>query len=227
MKKSFAIAAVSALALMGCATSSLLNDAPTAISKSTKMLLVEDRVVAFGRPATNAGLSSDHVVIVGEKHSYVLGSGGYEFANLLGRLDLNYISVDSNLDFYSEKNDGQFGGTLKLSYAKLKDDFSRSDLQFFLQNKGKECSSEGDVRMGAQRFCFVIPLNGKVYPQVSNYDLVRAKYTALSRPYHVSIHTTSTSQTASSSGVEKLVFFPLALAFDVVTLPFQILGAID
>lgn len=214
--------ALAAATLTGCATSSLIDDTPR--YSTVKTVLVEDSVVAFGRPADNAAVNAQ-LVIVGEQHNYALTSGGAQLAKLLTTLDAKNISVNNELKFYSANNDGNFAGEIQLSYAKLKDEFSRSDLQFFLQNDGKECSSSSDEKIGAQRFCFNINIKGAVYPQASNYQLLRSQYAALSRPYSVSIYTESQRKNSGSKSVaEKIVLLPFALAFDVVTLPLQILG---
>lgn len=226
----------------GCATSSLLegnqsrntsNNSNRASTAASKQVLVEDQLVAFGRPAQPlANMPSNSVVIVGEKHSYVLTQGGTEMVNILTNLTPENIQVDSDMTFYSPNNDGYFQGEMKMSYAKLKDEFQRSDYQFFLQNEGKECTSASDQRMSAQRFCFSVPIKGAVYPQVSNLSLVQSQYKALTKPYAVTIYTnaaankTSSGQTTADGGpnaVQKLVMLPFALAFDVVTFPIQLL----
>lgn len=123
-------------------------------------------------------------------------------------------------------NDGYFQGEMKLSYAKLKDEFQRSDYQFFLQNNGRDCTSASDQRINAQRFCFSVPVKGAIYPQVSNLSLIQSNYRALSKPYTVSFYTQSQQRQVSRSGAntaQKLVLLPFALAFDVVTFPFQLL----
>ncbi|MDO5650676.1 MAG: hypothetical protein Q4G13_00880 [Moraxella sp.] len=219
-----------AVALTGCATSSVLDSGGYRTeTKTVRTTLINDRVVAFGSPSQSAGLSQSSVVIVGEKNSYVLTDGGQKLVNLLTNLDAKNIQVGSNLDFYSASNDGKFGGVMKLSYTKLKDEFKRSDVQFFIQNGAIECTTDSDTRMNAQRYCFDINLKGAVYPQVSNYDLVRSQFRPLSRPYSVSIYTNDTQNTRHATGrssAEKLVLLPFALAFDVVTLPIQVLGAL-
>lgn len=225
MKKLLLTAALGGVMLTGCATSSLLTD-QAAQTQSQKTTLISDRVVAFGSPAVNSGIASDSVVIVGEQQSYVLTDGGSKLVNLLTKLEPKNITVDNDLAFHSA-NDGKFGGTMKLSYARLKDEFSRTDLQFFIQNGAKECTSDSDTRMNAQRFCFDVPLKGVVYPKVSNFDLVRSQFRPLTRPYSVTIYTTTQSTTDQKrSGAEKLVLLPFALAFDVVTLPVQALSAL-
>ena len=224
------------VSLSGCATSSLLEGNQTANSSAVrnttaKQVLVEDQLVAFGRPAQPlANMPSNSVVIVGEKHSYVLTQGGTEMVNILTNLTPENIQVDNDMTFYSPKNDGYFQGQMKLSYAKLKDEFKRSDYQFFLQNGGTECTNNSDSRIGAQRFCFTVPIKGGVYPQVSNLSLIQSKYKALTKPYPVTIYTQAQAAQATRNGpngAQKLVMLPFALAFDVVTFPFQLLEGVS
>ncbi|HBD02700.1 MAG TPA: hypothetical protein DC010_00100, partial [Psychrobacter sp.] len=119
-----------------------------------------------------------------------------------------------------------FQGEMKLSYAKLKDEFGRSDYQFFLQNNARECTSASDQRIGAQRFCFNVPVKGAIYPQVSNLSLIQSNYRALTKPYTVSFYTQTQQKNTNRHGpnsAQKLVLLPFALAFDVVTFPLQLL----
>lgn len=215
----------------GCATTDLMESGSSQTTYSnSKQVLVEDQLVAFGRPAQPLpNMPNSSVVIVGEKNSYVLSQGGPEMVNILTNLTPQNIQVDSDMTFYSPNNDGYFQGKMEMSYAKLKDEFKRSDYQFFLQNGGKECTSASDNRIGAQRFCFTVPIKGGVYPAVSNLSMIQSKYNALTKPYPVVIYTNSQTQTTTRNGknpAEKLVLLPFALAFDVVTFPFQLLGAI-
>lgn len=232
VKSAVVSASVAAMiAVSGCATSSLLESNDRQVSsKTVKQILSEDQIVAFGRPAQPiANMSNSTMVIVGEKNSYVLTQGGTEMVSLLSNLTPKNIQVDNEMSFYSPKNDGYFQGQMKLSYAKLKDEFERSDYQFFLQNGGKECTSASDQRINAQRFCFSVPIKGAIYPQVSNLNLIQAKYKALTKPYTVSFYTESTQNEISGSGrsgAQKLVLLPFALAFDVVTFPVQLLDSL-
>ena len=230
----WACLSLTTLMLTGCATTELLDSGkrhPSTHTTTQKTLLVTDNVVAFGKPATAlANVPADSVVIVGEKNSYVLTSGGYRFTELLGSLDPNYIQVTKALDFYSPNNDGHFKGSLNIAYAKLKSSFSQADYDRMLRNKGEEGSTASDVRMNAQRFCFSVPLQGGVYPAVNNLALIQSKFKPLSHPYQVSIYTT-TNQTVTtpprgSNAAAKLVMLPFALAFDVITLPIQLVAGI-
>ena len=213
--------AITGLCLTGCATKTLINKDNKTYTRTERVTLVEDNVVAFGRPAQmSSNLPKDSIVIAGQKNSYILTQGGTQFVSLITKLDPKNIQVTRELSFYSEKNDGHFTGTLPLSYVKLKEDISKKDLEFFIENGAKECSSSSDERMFAQRFCFEIKLAGVVYPAANNL----ASLKALSKPYQVSIYTHQEESYKSKSGMnpfEKLVLLPFAVAIDVVSLPFQ------
>ncbi len=215
------------LASSGCATSSLLENNNQVTTKTSNNVLSEDQIVAFGRPAQALPkMPNATMVIVGEKNSYVLTQGGTEMVSLLTNLTPKNIQVDNEMKFYVPNNDGYFQGEMKLSYAKLKDEFKRSDYQFFLQNNGKECTSASDQRINAQRFCFSVPVKGAIYPQVSNLSLIQSNYRALSKPYMVSFYTQTQQNQVTRNGpnsAQKLVLLPFALAFDVITFPFQLL----
>ncbi len=215
------------LASSGCATSSLLESNSRVSTQTTKAVLSEDQIVAFGRPAQALPkMPNATMVIVGEKNSYVLTQGGTEMVSLLSNLTPKNIQVDNDMSFNVPNNDGYFQGEMKLSYAKLKDEFKRSDYQFFLQNNGRDCTSASDQRIDAQRFCFSVPVKGAIYPQVSNLSMIQSNYRALSKPYTVSFYTQTKQNQVNRSGTnaaQKLVLLPFALAFDVVTFPFQLL----
>lgn len=215
----------SMLTISGCATSSLLESNDHVIT--TKQILSEDEVIAFGRPAQVLPKTPNAtMVIVGEKNSYVLTRGGNEMINLLSNLTQKNIHVDNDMSFLVPNNDGYFQGEMKLSYAKLKDEFGRADYQFFLQNNGSDCTSASDQRIDAQRFCFTVPVKGAIYPQVNNLSLIQSNYRALTKPYTVSFYTQTQQKKADRHGpnsAQKLVLLPFALAFDVVTFPLQLL----
>lgn len=217
-------AAVSSLACIllfsGCATSTLINKGHHSSTRTIKTTLVEDNVIAFGKPAQAVqGIPQSSIVIAGQKNSYILTEGGTQFVTLINQLDPKNIQITRSLSFYSEKNDGRFSGKLPLSYVKLQEDISKKDLEFFIANGAEECSTSSDKRMGAQRFCFNINLAGVVYPAASNLAALKP----LSKPYQVSIYTSTEESYKTKSSLnplEKLVLLPFAVAIDVVALPF-------
>ncbi len=226
------VALAALLASSGCATSALLDSDSrvTTSTKAVKHVLSEDQIVAFGRPAqTLPKMPSATMVIVGNNNSYVLSQGGTEMVRLLTTLTPQNIQVNNEMSFEVPNNDGYFQGQMQLSYVKLKDEFKRSDYQFFLQNGGQECSSASDTRMNAQRFCFNVPVKGAIYPPVSNLSLIQSQYRPLSKPYTVSFYSQMQQNEVTrngKSGAEKLILLPFAVAFDVITFPVQLLDSI-
>ncbi|MFA9204235.1 MAG: hypothetical protein ACEQSD_09580 [Flavobacteriales bacterium] len=214
-------AALSCALLAGCATSTLVHKGNETSSRTTKVTLVEDKVIAFGKPAqTLQGIPAHSLVIAGQKNSYILTEGGLQFVTLINTLDPANIQITQSLNFFSAKNDGYFSGTLPLSYVKLKEDLTKQDLEFFIANGAEECSSSSDTRMSAQRFCFKIKLAGVVFPAANNLSSLKA----LSKPYSVTIYTEKQESYTTKSRLnplEKLVLLPFAVAIDVVSLPFQ------
>lgn len=225
LKSGMTAVALSTLMLGGCATSTLLEKDTGTYSKTTQTNLVEDRVVAFGKPAQTGGhLPSDSVVIAGEKNSYILTQGGAKFSTLITRLDPKHIQINNELRFVSALNDGRFSGKLNLAYVKLRKEIGQAELNFFIEQGARECSTSSDQRMDAQRFCFDLNLVGVVYPVANNINQLQGNMQRLSKPYHVTIYTTKTEQhsrATAKSGLQKLMLFPFAVALDVVTLPIQ------
>lgn len=227
MKKFFhyGMVAMAGFAVSGCATHELLdNHTPATLTKTVKQTLVEDRVLAFGKPATLLPETNhESIVIIGEKNSYVLTQGSQRFATLINYLDPDYIKLTKSLDFYSANNDGRFNGTLGLKYSQLKENISKKDREFFLKNNADECTSYDENKMDVQSFCFDVNLSGVVYPAVA----VPSNMKRLSKYYPVSIYTeTKTTVANPDAGRDtgrKLVLLPFAVAFDVVTLPLQAL----
>lgn len=210
--------------LTGCFTRELLSESSTVkVNYSKNVPLFDDEVIAFGKPTQNTQhINTNHLVIVGQKNSYVLTQGGDKFYQLLteNSLDAKHFQIIKELTFVSKNNDGTFNGTLPLSYVKLVEDIRKEDRAFFIQNGATECSSSSDLRLGSQRFCFNIPLAGMIYPTVNNLE----QLSRFKKPYTISIQTTQliSDQKNKDNPMRKLVLFPFAVAFDIMTLPIQI-----
>lgn len=62
------ICMLSGVALTGCATKTLITKDSKTYTRTERVMLVEDNVVAFGRPAqASANLPKDSIVIAGQK----------------------------------------------------------------------------------------------------------------------------------------------------------------
>ena len=77
--------------------------------------------------------------------------------------------------------------------------------------------------MNVQSFCFEIPLQGLIYPVARNLGSLRP----LSKSYPIEIYTQTEKTEYHSHDVgKKIVLFPFAIAFDVITLPLQAIAEI-
>lgn len=88
----------------GCATKTLITKDSKTYTRTAKVTLVEDNVVAFGQPAqATSNLPRDSIVIAGQKNSYILTQGGSQFATIINKLDPKNIQITRDLNFFSEK----------------------------------------------------------------------------------------------------------------------------
>lgn len=96
--------AVMATLFTGCATKTLMTKDNKTYTRTNKVTLIEDQVVAFGKPAQPLpNLPVHSLVIAGQQKSYVLTQGGPQFVSLIGKLDPKNIQVTRELSFFSEK----------------------------------------------------------------------------------------------------------------------------
>lgn len=220
-KLTLSVTLFSTILITGCATKTLLEKDDGVRTRDVQHVLINDTVLAFGKPSQAIPtLPADSIVIAGQQQSYILTSGGARFVKVISGLDPKLIQIDKELKFYSANNDGKFSGTLPLKYVKLSEDVTKQDREFFIENGAEECTTSSDQRLKAQRFCFNLALSGVIFPPATN----SASLKALSKPYSVSIYTYEQVKDYSQVGrktTDKVVLFPFAVAFDVVTLPFQ------
>ena len=222
----------SAWLLNACATHELFSKNHSryyTLTETKKQILMTDEVIAFGKSAQSVqGLSDDALVIAGKKNSYVLTQGGGQLLTLLSRLNPKYIKVENGLQLFSPTNNGEFSSTLRLEYRRLISDLSKNDMDFLLQNHAKSCQNFDDQLLTAKSFCFDISLAGRVYPAATNVGSLKA----FSKSYPIEIYTNVQQevqvghQASGKDAVKTLVLFPFAVAFDVITLPFQALHEI-
>lgn len=88
------ICMLTGVTLTGCATKTLITKDSKTYTRTERVMLVEDNVVAFGRPAqASANLPKDSIVIAGQKNTYILTQGGTQFVTLINKLDPKNIQI--------------------------------------------------------------------------------------------------------------------------------------
>ncbi|RSN73888.1 MULTISPECIES: hypothetical protein [Acinetobacter] len=184
--------------------------------------ILEDDVVAFGKPSIALPHEpADSIVIAGKQYSYVITQGGTELIQLLSQLDPKHIQIDRDLNFNApEQNSPHFYGNFRFSYTPPNGKLNEKETKLFKKYGVQPCSCIEKIRPAT----FDLKLRGKVYPVAKNIDTL----TPLSKPYHVKIqylyYKSETVKRSKKEILQQLPILPLAIAFDVVMLPFQAIG---
>lgn len=225
MIKKFLMTSVMVMTLSGCAT--IMVGAMEPDKTPVKQLLIEDKVVAFARPAENAQVAGN-VVIVGENYSYVLTDGGQKLTQLITTLSPSHFNVTNDLHF-DMVDKSKFKGTVWLAYKLSKTMSEKEQLDILTQNKAKPCPKEFAVLeqanvVQATRYCLSVYIEGDIHPKIKNFDAISAQTNSLTRPYKVKIHQTTSYRRSKADIAQRILILPLAIAFDVVTLPVQVVG---
>lgn len=225
MIKKLLMTGVMAMSLTGCTT--ILLGAMEGQTVPVKQLLIEDRVVAFASPAENAKVAGN-VVIVGENYSYVLTDGGQKLTQLITTLSPSHFNVTNDLHF-DMVDKSKFKGTVWLAYKLSKTMPEKEQLDILIQNKAKPCPKEFAILeqanvVQATRYCLSVYIEGDVHPKINNFDAISAQTNSLTRPYKVKLYETTSYRRSRADIAERIFLLPLTLAFDVVTLPIQVIG---
>ena len=219
------------MTLSGCAT--IMLGAMEAEKVPVKQLLIEDKVVAFARPAENAKVAGN-VVIVGENYSYVLTEGGQKLTQLITTLSPNHFSIDDDFSVtdnlhFDMVDKSSFKGSFWLAYKLSKTMPEKEQLDILNKHGAKPCPAKYSILeqnkiTQATRYCLFISIEGDVHPKINNFDAISAQTNSLTRPYKVKLYETTSYRRSRADIAERLFLLPLALAFDVATLPIQVVS---
>ncbi len=110
--------------LTGCASNRIIGENTRELftkydSGHEWITLIEDDVIAFGKPSVSLpNEPEDSVVIAGKKYSYVISKGGNDFIQLINQLNPQYIQISNELDFNAPAPDSNhFYGYIRFSYT--------------------------------------------------------------------------------------------------------------
>ncbi len=220
---------LSLLCLTGCSPNSKVGGnvsdllSPQYRYDYERVTLIEDNVVAFGKLAQpSSDLPSDAVVVAGEKYSYVITEGAMAFQSLFSQLEPKYIRFHHDLSFYHPYGiNNQFSGTIRFDYAPPSG-LSAQEQALFKSYGVAPCACGSSSKSSANSF--ELKLSGLIYPVANNIKRLQP----LSKAYKVSVYQTEKvkKRLPDTPLAEKIALFPIALAVDVIALPFQGLGIV-
>ena len=215
--------------LTGCASNRIIGENTRELftkndSGHEWITLIEDDVIAFGKPSVSLpNEPEDSVVIAGKKYSYVISKGGNDFIQLINQLNPQYIQISNELDFNAPVPDSNhFYGHIRFSYTPPNGKLNEKESALFKQYGVVPCG----CAKTSEPHKFDLNIKGTVYPPVNNLKTI----TPLSKPYHVKIqYLHDKSGKVPLSTKEKLASLPLlpfTLTFDIIALPAKVMGII-
>ncbi|WP_457969523.1 hypothetical protein [Acinetobacter calcoaceticus] len=217
------------LFLTGCTSNRVIGESTRELftkyeSGHEWITLVEDDVIAFGKPSISLPNEPENsIVIAGKKYSYVISKGGNDFIQLISQLNPQYIQISNDLDFIAPaSNSNHFSGHIRFSYNPPHGKLNEKELALFKQYGVVQC----DCTEKLESHKFDLNLEGTVYPTVRNLHSLKP----LSKPYHVKIqylhYKSGKVPLSTKEKLANLPLLPFALTFDVIVLPSKILGVL-
>lgn len=211
----------SSFLVTGCA-SALVSAATAPRTETTKTLVAEDSIVAIGRPKVgDESPRKSDLVLVGLANTYTLKNGFEDIEKIAEDLDPKFLQVNADRPIDLMISGDRFYGSVVMVYGGngfVYTDDSVSKLTRLGFSKSTIANSSGKSEVVYRRN---FDLAGKIYAKVNNLDDVSKKFSK-NRPVRFY---TETSTEIKDAGKElgKAAALPFAIAFDVVTLPIQLL----
>ena len=197
------------ISLSACNTLTMHSDPITTIQSQLKQqsklqqasqasVANTEQIIAVGQATPDLLVYHGRYVVMATKNnSYVMDQGGLQFFYLLNQLDSMHLDVPKILNFNSHDKSKRFDGNISMAYVNLKEDLTQKELLFLFENNAQNCSSANDFAVNALRFCFDIPVQGQIYPAVSNIETLRSNLGQFGQSLEIAIHTTSTKSEQS------------------------------
>lgn len=227
--KTFIYCLLSGLVLTGCSSNRVIGETTRDLftkyeSGHQWTTLVEDEVIAFGKPSIPLpNEPTNSILIAGKQYSYVITKGGAEFVELISQLNPAYIHISRDLDFIAPAPDSNhFRGQFRFSYTPPNGNLSEKEQLLFQQYGVAPCNCIDKQKPHR----FELSLEGAVYPAISNIKSLQP----LSKPYRVKIqylhHKSGKVQLSTKEKLAHLPLLPFTLTLDAIVLPSKVLGII-
>lgn len=186
----------------GCATIGVAG--PPA--SDNRNVLFEDTIYAIGKIKT-----SQDLVLIGQQNTYLISQGSKELLSL-ATLNPVQLYLNGNRPIYLEFDGAEFTSKVEVSYSSSK----LTDMEGnVLRSIGAAyMSGQGDQKI----YMAKLDLRGKIYAKELQASDINSH---LAQSREIKIVSSNTKISNNTSG--KTFALPLALAFDIITSPIQII----
>lgn len=186
----------------GCATIGVAGP-PASIERN---ILFEDTIYAVGKTS-----NSQDLVLIGQQKTYLITHGSNELLSLM-KLNPVQLKLNKNGPIYLEFDSVEFTSNIEVSYSSSK----------LTQDERAVLSSISSAYMNGQgnqkEYFAKLAVRGNIYAkEIQAFDT----NSNLSQSRDIKIVTSKTGVTNNTSS--KTFALPLAIAFDIITSPIQII----
>ncbi|MFY4908499.1 hypothetical protein ACOUIV_02020 [Acinetobacter baumannii] len=201
------------LNLSACATTLLSEALPNETTKTEKIILAKDQIIALGQAAQNQ--QEQGVVFIGQDFNYLMTEGSSEFLNIIKNIPVNQRTLIIPSPLLLEMDDPTlFHGELKFQYnipaSKLSDQQKENLKNLGFKNHFMVMENQTQLLYPYA----IIRFKGQIYQTSPTLKVQQT----IPTPYPIALQQKDEiTKKHPFKRVTRMALYPLAMAFDIVT----------
>ncbi|MEJ7849787.1 hypothetical protein DCD76_06890 [Acinetobacter baumannii] len=201
------------LNLSACATTLLSEALPNETTKTEKIILAKDQIIALGQAVQNQ--QEQGVVFIGQDFNYLMTEGSSEFLNIIKNIPVNQRTLIIPSPLLLEMDDPTlFHGELKFQYnipaSKLSDQHKENLKNLGFKNHFMVMENQTQLLYPYA----IIRFKGQIYQTSPTLKVQQT----IPTPYPIALQQKDEiTKKHPFKRVTRMALYPLAMAFDIVT----------
>lgn len=201
------------LNLSACATTLLSEALPNETTKTEKIILAKDQIIALGQAVQNQ--QEQGVVFIGQDFNYLMTEGSSEFLNIIKNIPVNQRTLIIPSPLLLEMDDPTlFHGELKFQYnipaSKLSDQQKENLKNLGFKNHFMVMENQTQLLYPYA----IIRFKGQIYQTSPTLKVQQT----IPTPYPIALQQKDEiTKKHTFKRVTRMALYPLAMAFDIVT----------
>ena len=201
------------LNLSACATTLLSEALPNETTKTEKIILAKDQIIALGQAVQNQ--QEQGVVFIGQDFNYLMTEGSSEFLNIIKNIPVNQRTLIIPSPLLLEMDDPTlFHGELKFQYnipaSKLSDQQKENLKNLGFKNHFLVMENQTQLLYPYA----IIRVKGQIYQTGPTLKVQQT----IPTPYPIALQQKDEiTKKHPFKRVTRMALYPLAMAFDIVT----------
>ncbi|MCT9341012.1 hypothetical protein KTI00_10150 [Acinetobacter baumannii] len=201
------------LNLSACATTLLSEALPNETTKTEKIILAKDQIIALGQAVKNQ--QEQGVVFIGQDFNYLMTEGSSEFLNIIKNIPVNQRTLIIPSPLLLEMDDPtHFHGELKFQYniptSKLSDQQKENLKNLGFKNHFMVMENQTQLLYPYA----IIRFKGQIYQTSPTLKVQQT----IPIPYPIALQQKDEiTKKHPFKRVTRMALYPLAMAFDIVT----------